>query len=354
MITFNPWPRDYQYFKKEYDNIFQTSMSYTNESSENFEEDIAYLVGRKYAIAVNSATDALHFSLAAYDIGPGDEVLVSNFSWISSASAVKMVDADPVFCDIDEDTYCISLDSCKRMKTDHTRAVIYTPLFGITTDTTELEEWCTENGLILIEDSAQAWGAKYGDKKAGTVGDISSFSFNTNKVVSSPVGGGVILTDDMEIASICSRLRRHGNGDFLGRNSKMYPLATNILKFRIKNEDQFVLIRQNMAEYYNGEFKHLRPVVPHNAVFHNYHKYTLRLEDCDHRSFVMQMLRKADIESDVKYPKLLTDNLLFAACQSDSTPIADEVCDTIMTIPNHAMLNEAETQKIIDVLLASS
>lgn len=354
MITFNPWPRDYLHFKNQYDQIFQSTMSHTNESVESFEEDVAYAVGRKHAIAVANATDALHFSLAAYDIGPGDEVLVSNFSWISSASCVLMVGADPVFCDIDPKTYCVSLDSLKRMKSDKTKAVIYTPLFGIATDTTELEEWCKQENLILIEDAAQAWGAKYDEKKAGSVGNISSFSFNTNKVVSSPVGGGVILTDDNQIASNCIKLRRHGNGDILGRNSKMYPLAAEILKFRIKNEEKLVLIRQKMAEFYNAQLEELNPVITNNLVFHNYHKYTLRLDDSMHRTFVMQMLRKANIESDIKYPKPLSDNSVFLGYKSDEYPVVNEVCDTIMTIPNHAWLTQDETQKIVDVILASA
>jgi dTDP-4-amino-4,6-dideoxygalactose transaminase len=355
MISFNPWPRDYMYNKKWYDDIFQSTMCYTNESVVHFEEDIAYAVGRKHAIAVGSATDALHFSLKAYDIGPGDEVLVSNFSWISSASCVQMVGADPVFCDIDLDTYCVSLDSLKRMKSNKTKAVIYTPLFGITTDTTELEEWCKSENLILVEDAAQAWGAKYGDKRAGSIGQISSFSFNTNKVVASPTGGGVILTDDDQVASYCRKLMRHGNvGEFLGYNSRMYPLSTEILKFRIRQEEELVLIRQKMAEFYNAQLEDLNPVMTNNLVFHNYHKYTLRLDDSEHREFVMQMLRKASIESDIKYSKPLNQNEMFLGFKSDKTPNTEEVCNTIMTIPNHAWLTQEETQKIVDVILASA
>ena len=356
MITFNPWPRDYQFFKEDYNRIFEQSMMQSNDGVEDFEEDIAHEVGRKYAIAVNSATDALHFSLEAYGIGQNDEVLVSNFSWISSASCVKMVGANPVFCDIDLDTYCISLDSMKRMKTDKTKAVIYTPLYGSMKDTTELEEWCTQENLILIEDSAQAWGSSYQNKKAGTVGDISSFSFNTNKVVCSPVGGGIVLTDNFEVAQNVAKLRRHGNGEFLGRNSKLYPFAANIIRFRISNEKNFVLIRQKIAEHYNNSFSDigLNTQWMEDKENHNYHKYTLRFEDIETRAHVQQILKSQQIESNIKYDTPLSKLNVFAEFKSDKTPNTDLACNTVLSIPIHAFLTEKETDQIINTIWASA
>ena len=131
MIAYDGWDREYQENRSAYLDIFERFMKQTNyENNEKFEENFAMRVGREYCVSVASATDALHFILLAHNINADDEVLVTDFSWISSSAVVSMVGATPVFCDIDLDSYHISLDSIKRMKTEKTKAIIYTHLFG--------------------------------------------------------------------------------------------------------------------------------------------------------------------------------------------------------------------------------
>ena len=171
MIPYEGWDREYQQNKDEYLKLFDNFMSQSNyENCEQFEQDFAQLIGRKYAVSVANATDALHFSLRSRNIGVGDEVLVTDFSWISTSSCISMVGATPVFCDIDANTCHISLESIKRMTTPKTKALIYTHLFGNMSDTKDIEEFCKDNGIMFIEDAAQSLGSSIDNKKAGSIG----------------------------------------------------------------------------------------------------------------------------------------------------------------------------------------
>ena len=151
MIPYEGWDREYQQNKDEYLKLFDNFMSQSNyEDCEQFEQEFAQLIGRKHAVSVANATDALHFSLRSRNIGAGDEVLVTDFSWISTSSCISMVGATPVFCDIDADTCHISLDSIKRMTTPSTKALIYTHLFGNMSDTKDIEEFCKDKGIMSV------------------------------------------------------------------------------------------------------------------------------------------------------------------------------------------------------------
>ena len=201
MTAYDAWDREYQENKDAYLKIFDDFMSQMNyENNEEWERDFSERVGRKHCVSVASATDALHFTLLAHDIGKGDEVLVTDFSWISSSACTSMVGATPVFCDIDLDSYHISMDSVRRMYSDKVKAIIYPHLFGNITDTTELRQFCKEKNILFIEDAAQAFGSSLHGVRAGTIGDCSVYSFNSNKVIAGINGGGVVLTDNEDIA----------------------------------------------------------------------------------------------------------------------------------------------------------
>jgi len=239
MISYDGWDREYLENKQAYLNMFDRFMSQLNyENNEDFEKRFAVRLGRKHCISVASATDALHFALLAHDIGIDDEVLVTDFSWISSSSCVSMVGATPVFCDINLDSYHMSIDSIKRMYNDKVKAIVYPHLFGNMTDTQDIQNFCKEKNILFIEDSAQGLGSSLNGIYAGTIGDISVFSFNSNKVVAGVNGGGVILTDDDKIAHRLKIIRRHGKDKdytILGYNSRMYVLNAEIINLRLKN-----------------------------------------------------------------------------------------------------------------------
>jgi dTDP-4-amino-4,6-dideoxygalactose transaminase len=349
MINYDGWEREYEQNKRLYLALFDQVMLEGNyENVDLFEEAFSQYINRKHIVAVNNATEALRFSLLALGIKPGDEVLVTDFSWISTSSCISMVGATPVFCDIDPNTYHISLESIKRMSSDKTKALIYTHLFGNMTDCSQVLDFCQERGIAFIEDSAQAFGSSLNGVQAGTLGDCSSFSFNSNKVIAGINGGGVFMTDNEELASKVRLLRKHGKQqDFslLGYNSKMYALNSQIILFRLKNWKVYQEKRQQIANTYNEAFKNL-PVRFQRCpagLNNNRHKYTLQLLDKSTRKKV-----KRALSASIHYEKPLSNNSMYKTipfCKDDCIN-SQQVADTILSLPIHPWLKEEEIKQI--------
>ena len=356
MTAYDGWDREYQENKQDYLDAFDRFMSQMNyENNEDFERSFAERVGRKHCVSVASATDALHFTLLAHNIGPGDEVLVTDFSWISSSACASMVGATPVFCDIDLDSYHISLDSIKRMYSDKVKAIIYPHLFGNMTDTTEIKQFCKDKDILFIEDAAQSLGSSLHGIKAGTIGDCSVYSFNSNKVIAGINGGGVVLTDDEDIARRVKMIRRHGKDkDFsmLGYNSRMYVLNAMIIKQRLKNADRNQERRQQIAKKYNNAFADLDVVTQSmsNGLNHNYHKYVVRFKNKDTRKRV-----KTALNASIHYETPLSANSMYDSLNSrrDACTASKTASSTVLSLPVHAWLTDEEISNIIQTIRTS-
>ena len=268
------WDREYLANKEEYLNLFDDVMQLEQEQNVEFlEKSLTELTGRKYAIACNNGTDALHFALISFGIKSGDEVITTNFSWISTASCISMVGATPVFCDINILNYHMSLDSIKKMYSPKVKAIVYPHLFGNMSDTKDIIDFCKEKNIAFIEDAAQSLGASLNNVKAGSIGDVSTLSFNANKVVAGIAGGGAVLTDDKDKSELFKKLRRHGNNEVLGYNSKMLLLNAKVIDHRLKNINVWQSKRQDIAKQYDealGDYVTIQPTT--NGLNHNYHK----------------------------------------------------------------------------------
>mgnify|MGYP001048235240 CR=1 FL=1 len=353
MTAYDAWDREYQENKDAYLKIFDDFMSQMNyENNEEWERSFAEHMNRKHCVSVASATDALHFALLAHGIGLGDEVLVTDFSWISSASCVDMVGATPVFCDIDLDTYQMSLDSVQRMYSDRVKAIVYVHLFGAMEDTSVLQAFCKQHDILFIEDAAQALGSSLDGVRAGTIGDCSVFSFNSNKVIAGVNGGGVVLTDDDAIAKRLKMIRRHGKDktfDVLGYNSRMYVLNARIIEQRMKSMEANQSKRQNIAQQYNEAFLDLPIVTPKvtNGLNNNYHKYVVRFEDKDTRKRV-----KNALNASIHYETPLSANSMYegVTVRSDACIAAKTAADTVLSLPIHAWLTDDEIQTVIQTI----
>jgi dTDP-4-amino-4,6-dideoxygalactose transaminase len=353
MTAYDAWDREYQENKQAYLEIFDQFMSQMNyENNEEWERNFAERMDRKHCVSVASATDALHFALKAHGIGPGDEVLVTDFSWISSASCVDMVGATPVFCDIDLDTYQMSLDSVQRMYSDRVKAIVYVHLFGAMEDTSVLQAFCKQHDILFIEDAAQALGSSLDGVRAGTIGDCSVFSFNSNKVIAGVNGGGAVLTDDDDIAKRLKMIRRHGKDqtfDLLGYNSRMYVLNARIIEQRMKSMEVNQQKRQEVAHQYNEAFADL-PVITQtitNGLNHNYHKYVVRFEDRDTRKRV-----KDALQASIHYETPLSANGMYDSIEHrrDACVNSKIASDTVLSLPVHAWLRNDEINYIINTL----
>ena len=353
MIGYDGWDREYQENKEAYLEIFDRFMRQSNyENNEEFERSFAERVGRKYCVSVASATDALHFTLLAHNVGSGDEVLVTDFSWISSSACASMVGATPVFCDIDLETYHMSLDSIKRMYSDKVKAIVYPHLFGNMTDTTELQQFCQDKGILFIEDAAQSFGSSLNGVKAGSIGDCSIYSFNTNKVIAGINGGGIVLTDNEDIARRIKMIRRHGKDkDFsmLGYNSRMYVLNAEIINLRLRHAEHNQARRQEIARTYNEAFADL-PIITQsmtNGLDHNYHKYVVRFTDKDTRKRV-----KTALNASIHYEAPLSANSMYDGleCRRDACTASKTASSTVLSLPIHAWLTEQEIGTIIETV----
>jgi len=353
MISYDGWDREYQENKEAYLDLFDKFMSQLNyENNEDFEKKFAERIGKKYAVSVANATDALHFSLLGNGIGHGDEVLVTDFSWISSAACVSMVGAVPVFCDIDLDSYHMSLDSIKRMYSNKVKAIVYPHLFGNMSDTTNIQKFCKEKNILFIEDAAQSLGSSLNNIPAGTIGDCSVYSFNSNKVVAGINGGGVLLTDVESVAKRVKLIRRHGKDqDFsmLGFNSRMYVLNAQIINLRLQNADRNQSRRQEIARMYNDAFADL-PVITQQmlpGLDHNYHKYVMRFKDTHTRNRVKNALKAS-----VHYEMPLSDNSMYRglAHRKDDCVNSIMAAGTVLSLPVHAWMTKEETNDIIDII----
>ena len=339
------WDREYLANKNEYLKLFDNVMQKENERNVEFlEKRVAKTIGRKFAVAVNSGTDALHFSLIVNNIGPGDEVLVTNFSWISSASVVSMVGATPVFCDVDLETNHISVDSMKRMYSDKVKAIIYPHLFGNISDMQYIQKFCEEKNIKLIEDACQSFGANRNGQQAGTFGDVSTLSFNANKPVAGLAGGGAFLTDNKEEANLVRKLRRHGNNEVLGYNSKMLAINAEFINFRMDKMHEWQDMRCRVAKRYTNNLKDLPVTIPHvdEVVNHCYHKYVIRLKNKETRDNLQKRLN-----ANIHYPNPISENPMYKSIlnRKDNCLNSQLICDTILTLPIHPYLTDDEIDK---------
>jgi len=356
MISYDGWDREYQQHRSAYLDIFDGFMSQSNyENNEDFEKYFAGFIGRKHVVSVASATDALHFTLQAYGISANNEVLVTDFSWISSSACVNMVGAIPVFCDININTYHIDIDSVQRMITPNTKAIVYPHLFGSMTDTSELQKLCKDNNIIFIEDSAQSLGSSLNGQNAGTIGDASVFSFNSNKVIAGVNGGGVVMTDDEDLAKRVKMIRRHGKDkDFstLGYNSRMYVLNGQIIKQRLKFYKENQKRRQEIAKMYDEAFADLPIILQSNGngLNHNYHKYVIRLQDKETRKNLKNALKAS-----IHYETPLSKNSMYNTMnmRKDDCVNSKIASDTVLSLPIHAWLTPEEIISIINTVKES-
>lgn len=207
ILQIEPWidSAELDELKKVVDSTFVVEHDLTKE----FEQRICDLTGSKYAVAITNGTAALYCCIKALGIGPGDEVIVPNITFIASANAVLMAGAKPVICEVDDKTFCIDLKKAEKCINKKTKAIMPVHLYGQSCDMTALKKFVKKHKIHMIEDAAQGVGVLYKDKHVGTFGDLGVLSFYGNKTITCGEGG-VIITDDEELRNECYRLKNHG------------------------------------------------------------------------------------------------------------------------------------------------
>jgi dTDP-4-amino-4,6-dideoxygalactose transaminase len=310
------------------------------------ESELALLAGRRHAVAVNSCTDALYFGFVALGIGPGDEVLVPDFSFAATASSVLRTGATPVYVDIGDD-YALDLSQAEDLLSPATRALVFVTLFGRMADAAALEAFTGRHGLLLVEDAAQ------------TLGGLSCFSFDPTKVVSAPGSGGALLTDDDEVAWTVRTLSRHGKsptGTFerVGQNAQMSSLVAAVLSLKLEYEEEWLRARQRTAAAYSAALEQLAAIAPEPALDreHVFHKYVVQVEERDR---VRCALEEHGVATLVHYPAPLSA-LPFAAAsphRGGSGPNATRLSRHVLSLPVHAHVRDDEVERVCAALAAA-
>lgn len=313
--------RQYQSLKPDIDRaifrVLESGQFILGPEVEAFEHEAASYLGVRHAIGVASGTDALWLALKAAGIGPSDRVIVPAFTFFATAEAVCNVGATPIFADIDPKTFNLNpdhvhqlLEADTRLKLQgRARAIIPVHLYGQSADMDRLIELAREYGLIVIEDAAQALGAEYKDKKAGTIGQIGCFSFFPTKNLGAYGDGGLVVTNDDALAERVKLLRVHGSRPkyhhyLVGINSRLDELQAAILRVKLKHLDRWTRARQEHAAYYDEHLsRHDKITIPHKAPDrkHIYHQYTIRVAGSQ-RDALRKFLKERGVGTEVYYP----------------------------------------------------
>ena len=326
-----------------------------------FEEKFVNWIGAKYGIATNSGTSALHVALLACGIGEGDEVITTPFTFIASGNAIVYTGATPVFADIDLDTYTIDPDKIEDLITDKTKAILPVQLYGQAADMDKIREIAEKHDLKIIEDAAQAHGAEYNGEKVGTLGDMACFSFYPTKNMTTSEGG-MITTDDEELAKKAQMFRAHGaseryHHDEIGYNFRMTDIAAAIGLAQLKVIDEFNDKRISNANYLNEQLKDVEGIVtpksPDNYK-HVYHQYTILVEKGNRDEWV-EFLTNKGIGTGIHYPIPLYNQPIYKKLGIEGDcPLAEKAADNVISLPVHPSLTKEDLDLVVDAVKEAS
>ena len=329
---------------------------------EKFEKEFADYCHTKYAIGLNSGTDALFLSLLSLGIGKNDEVILPAFTFIATALAVSHTQARPVFVDIDEDTYNIDVGQLVRAITRRTRAVIPVHLFGQPAEMDSILKIADKFGIKVIEDAAQAHGAEYKHrgvfKKVGSIGDVGCFSFYPTKNLGAWGDGGMVVTNDKKVTKRLRMLRDSGRAShnlhaIKGYNSRLDTLQAAILRLKLRHLDKWNQMRRRNAKIYTDLLKYCPHVIcPWQAPYarHVYHIYHLQMRQRDE---IRAYLRKKGIATLVHYPLPIHLQQAYKdlGYKRGDFPVAERIARRIMSLPMHPFLSRREIKYVAEQIL---
>jgi dTDP-4-amino-4,6-dideoxygalactose transaminase len=322
------------------------------------EDELAQKLGAKHAIGCASGTDALILALMAADIGPGDEVITTPFSFIATAGSIAHVGADPVFVDIDSATYNLDPKLIEAAITGKTRAIMPVHLFGLSADLDPILAIARRHNLAVIEDAAQAIGSRYKDQCVGTFGGFGCFSFFPSKNLGGAGDGGLVTTNDPFMAERLRMLRVHGSKkkyfhEILGTNSRLDALQAAILRVKLKHLDSWAEGRKANADRYrelfaNEVFKGLvaYPPAPSLMYQHVYNQFTIQ---CAKRDLMKDFLQQAGIPTEIYYPLCLhlQPSFAYLGHTKGAYPIAETASLEVLSLPVYPELSNAQQDMVV-------
>ncbi len=329
-----------------------------------FERQGAAGVGATHAIGVSSGTDALLLSLMALDIGPGDEVLCPSFTFFATAGSVSRTGATPVFVDSLDDDFNLDLEDAARRVTDKTKAIIPVHLFGQAADMDAVQRLASAHDLMVLEDAAQSMGTQFGEKKAGTMGDLCAFSFFPSKNLGGFGDGGMITTNDDALAERVRILRVHGGAPkyyhkAIGGNFRLDPLQAALLRAKLGHLPVYIAKRRANAATYLERLAESAPVREGHLLLpsemsgrtHTWNQFTLRVTN-GKRDALMEHLAANQIGSAIYYPVPLHRQECFSnlAGVEARLPICEKMADEVLSIPIYPELSTEQIDHVINTI----
>ena len=369
-MQFRDLKKQYQVLKEEMDVAISEVLENCNFISGNqvkeLEERLAKYVGRKHCITCGNVTDALTMMMMAWNIKEGDAIFVPDFTFFASAEVVSFEGATPVFYDVDPDSFNADVTSLKdaiqKVKDEGKlipRAIIAVDLFGQPADYEKLEAIAKENNLLLLEDAAQGFGGRIGDREACSFGDASTTSFFPAKPLGCYGDGGAIFTDDDETAELLESIRVHGKGQFkydnvrIGWNSRLDTLQAAILGVKLtafeKNELKAV---NEVAKKYTEV---LRDIVKTPGVkegfYSSWAQYTIQLKNQEERDGLQAYLKENGVPSMVYYPKPMHLQTAFADTKKYvDCPVSEKLCEKVLALPMHPYMDDDDMNFVVTVI----
>lgn len=338
--------------------VMRSTQYILGEQVRQLESTIARYCGVKHAIGCASGTDALLLCLLAYGIGKNDEVITTPFTFFATAGVIHRVGARVVFADVDERNFNLDIKSVESKITAHTKAIIPVHIFGQSVDMDPLVKLCAGRGIKVIEDCCQAIGAGYRNRKVGASGDAGCFSFFPTKNLGGGGDGGMIVTNDDEIAEKLRLLRVHGARKryyhlMVGLNSRLDEIQAAIVNVKAKHLDRWNRMRRKSAELYNQYLSGLDIVLPREEEYatHVYHQYVIRTANRDRLNAA---LNARGIGTGVYYPVPLHLQKCFAdlGYKEGDLPVAEKLCREVLSLPMFAGLTEEQIREVANALEA--
>jgi dTDP-4-amino-4,6-dideoxygalactose transaminase len=315
-----------------------------------FEEEFAAFCEAKYAVGVDSGTSALELALRAYDVGPGDEVITAANTFIATALAISHAGAKPVLVDVDPLTSTIDVAGIAQAITRRTKAILPVHLYGHPAHMEPIRQLAEKFGIVVIEDACQAHGARYRGKRAGSLGHAAAFSFYPGKNLGAYGDGGIVVTNDREVAKRLEMLRNYGQKEkyhhlFRGYNRRLDTLQAAILRVKLKYLEKWNAARRSNAKLYQDFLEGTEVVTPAETreVESVWHLYVIRSE---HRDMLRERLVSKGISASIHYPVPIHRQPAYKdlGYKPGDFPVTEELASRILSLPMYAELTSEQLE----------
>jgi dTDP-4-amino-4,6-dideoxygalactose transaminase len=344
--------------RRAVESVFESGLFINGPNVQALEGEIAQYVGCEHAIGLNSGTDALHLALRALDVGPGDEVITTPFTFVATTEAIGIVGATPVFGDIDPQTYNIDPNAIEAAITPRTKAILPVHLYGHPAPMERIMAIARRHALAVVEDCAQAIGATIGERKVGSFGDVGAFSFFPSKNLGAYGDGGMATTNRDDLATRMRSLRAHGgrvkyHHEELGVNSRLDEVQAAILRVKLPHLDAWIESRRAHAARYDEALTgvvHTPSQAPGRR--HVFHQYTVAL---DERDVVAERLRAAGVQTMIYYPVPLHLQAVHRALalREGDFPHSESAARRVLSLPMYPELDASCRERVCDALLGA-